>query len=485
MAPSNGKTPKITKRPFRPQFQFIDSSEPARSKDPAIRKLIRRHVRHENHARSRWNRPTNKLKETPSSNVLSTTLAVPSLLGNASALSTYCYPLDMRPEKHALLEQYLTHATNRMYSGCHFRSSPFRSPTWFHFAVTDAAMLHGVLYAGAVYLALLQGRRETRDTIYHQNEAISIVQKRLILSSSNFDDSMLGTVSCLALGEAVLGNQHHWHLHMRGLNQIIRTRGDLPFFNPLLRAKLLRQPSLNLTQHRADVTGAIDYGAMPYLDFERYTYQSIWSILPTVTLKAIREDMMDLLIVSEIHPSIISTMTNLAYLSRSIQENKTKRVCFDPITFSEDLYWIEHDLLSFPRTLPLNDSETNIDKALRFGALLYTKTTLQQFPNSMTGPTILLARLQESLSEISISKSITPLIGWLSLIGSMLSRGEGKEWFVAHLRVLRDANRVTSFDELAGGMNRLLCLRNVFGNVCEAVWLNVVDNAGSRCSHER
>ncbi|KAH7351097.1 hypothetical protein BKA65DRAFT_396859 [Rhexocercosporidium sp. MPI-PUGE-AT-0058] len=479
MSPSNGKTLKKTTRTFKPQFQFINSTEPGRNKDPAVRKLIRRHVRHENYSRSRWNCSADALKRTPRSNTEAKTLLVPPLLGDPSALSTYCYPLNMSPETHALLEQYLTHATNRMYSKCRFKSSPFRSPIWFHFAVTDPAMLHGVLYAGAVYLALLQGRRETRDTIYHQSEAISIVQKRLATSDYNFEDSTLGTISCLALGEAILGNQHHWHLHMQGLKQIIRERGDLPSLDPLLRAKL----------RRADVTGAIDYGATPYLEFERSTDKSIWSILPTGTLQTIREDMTELLAVCGVHPSLISTMINLAYFSHAIQENNTKRVCFDPIAFSDDLYWIEHDLLCFPITLSTNIPGTNLDKALRFGALLYTKTILQEFPNSMTGPTILLARLQESLSEISISESvttsITPLLGLLSLIGGMLSRGEGRDWFVAHLRVVRNANRVTSFDELAGGLNRLLCLGSVFENACEAIWLDIANNAGSRGDQER
>lgn len=224
---------------------------------------------------------------------------------------------------------------------------------------------------------------------------------------------------------------------------------------------------------------------MPYLDFERSTSESIWAILPIETVQAIKKDMTELLTTLEVHPFLILTLTNLAYFSRTIQENKAKRMHFDPITFSEDLYWIEHDLLSFPRTLPANVLESNLDKALRFGALLYTKTTLQEFPNSMTGPTILLARLQESLRLINISKAVTPLLGWLSLIGGMLAVGEGREWFLTHLRILKDGNRVASLNKLAGGMNRLLCLRSVFGNACEVIWLDIVNNAGLRSGQER
>lgn len=43
---------------------------------------------------------------------------------------------------------------------------------------------------------------------------------------------------------------------------------------------------------------------------------------------------------------------------------------------------------------------------------------------------------------------------------------------------------MTSLEELAGGINRLLCLRNAFENVCEDVWLDVVNNAGSNSGEE-
>lgn len=178
-------------------------------------------------------------------------------------------------------------------------------------------------------------------------------------------------------------------------------------------------------------------------------------------------------------------MIDLAYFTLAINGIKTKRTSFfEPVMFSDDLQWIEHNLLSFPTTLPGKTSETSLDKAVRFGALLYTKSILQEFPNSRTGPSILLARLQESLSEIEISIFVTPLLAWLSLIGGVLSIGERRQWFVARLRMLRETNRVTSLEELAGGINRLLCLRNVFENVCEDVWLDAVNNAGSTSGEE-
>ncbi|KAH7399984.1 hypothetical protein BKA64DRAFT_707667 [Cadophora sp. MPI-SDFR-AT-0126] len=479
MSPNDEMASSSLNHSCKPQYKFVDSKKPSSKRIPPTRAYIRRHANRDTHPRLKWNRYATSPVERPSRVTLFKDPSVPLSLGLSTALSSFHYPLDMQPGTHALLEQYLTHATNRMYPlrSC-FKTSPFRSPQWFHFAVNDAAMLHGVLFAGAVYLALLQGKRETQDTMYHENAAISIVQKRLETSDCKFDDAILGTISCLALGDVSdIGESRALELaHARHPADNTSKRENVKSSSlssskaPSARFPISQLP-LVLIQNRVDVTGAIDYAERPYLDFERSTTKSIWSNLPLEILQQTRTDMTELLTMSEVHPSLVPIMTHLAYFTLTIEENKAKRTgFFDPIMFAEDLHWIEHNLLSFPTTLPAKTSETSLDSAIRFGALLYTKSTLQEFPNSMTGPSILLARLQESLSEIEISVSITPLLAWLSLIGAVLSIGEGREWFVARLGMLRATNRATSFEELAGGMNRLLCLRSVFGNACEDIW---------------
>ena len=263
-------TPSSRNCSCRPQYKFVDPRKQSRERDLASRTSTRRHAKRETNAKLKWKRDGNTSMDQLPRAIVLTDSSVPLSLGLSTALSSFCYPFDMRPGTHALLEQYLTHASNRMYplQSC-FKTSPFRSPQWFHFAVNDAAMLHGVLFAGAVYLALLQGKRETRDTMYHENEAISIVQKRLGTSNSNFDNAILGTISCLALGgvgplscfqtpfsslstanQAILGNQEHWNLHMRGIQQIMRLRGSMFSLPPFLRAKLHRQVPVSPNDYR-------------------------------------------------------------------------------------------------------------------------------------------------------------------------------------------------------------------------------------------
>jgi hypothetical protein len=84
------------------------------------------------------------------------------------------------PRTHRLLELYLTYATSRICPGhLLLPSNPLISSVWFRHAVTDAGMLHAMLYFGALYRALLQGRTETKDTMYHQNYTISNINDRL------------------------------------------------------------------------------------------------------------------------------------------------------------------------------------------------------------------------------------------------------------------------------------------------------------------
>lgn len=77
-------------------------------------------------------------------------------------------------------------------------------------------MFHAVLYAGAVYLAPLEGKTESEDTVYHLNQTISIVNKRLSEQRTfgeaepRFQDSIIAAISCLALGE-VRCSEHRSH----------------------------------------------------------------------------------------------------------------------------------------------------------------------------------------------------------------------------------------------------------------------------------
>jgi hypothetical protein len=67
--------------------------------------------------------------------------------------------------------------------------------------MTDDAMLEAMLYAGAVYLALLEGKTESWDVMYHRHQTLSILNQRMSHAISSIEDFTVGAISCLALGE--------------------------------------------------------------------------------------------------------------------------------------------------------------------------------------------------------------------------------------------------------------------------------------------
>lgn len=217
----------LVSAPEQRQFEFVNSSEPGGRTDPQVTTRVRTHIRNEN-ARNRRNVPKRVAPlrrlvpdEIPSPTEASTGPLVsnnntlqpnvhdgyvaPSILpniGHPTALSTYVYPVEMRARTHALLSQYLTYTPSRIYplELC-LESNPMRSPEWFQYAVQDAATLHSMLYVGAMYMALYEGKTETRDTAFHLSGAASIVNRRLGASGDSVTDCTIGAVSCLALGE--------------------------------------------------------------------------------------------------------------------------------------------------------------------------------------------------------------------------------------------------------------------------------------------
>ncbi|KAF8856520.1 hypothetical protein BDZ45DRAFT_594134 [Acephala macrosclerotiorum] len=479
-------SPSVKEASIRPKiepkkrFQFVDSSKPGHTKDLETRKLIRRHVRNEfvrlNGTQTRGKKKVDRCgsegvearvetPSTPSTPVSaespdSVNLKVPMLFGYPTETSGY--PFEMHEETHALLSHYLIHVSRRMYpiAALKLKSNPLQSPEWFHFATTDPAMFHAILYAAAVWLALAEGRRESKDTIHHRNQVMAIVQQRLGDSTHFNADSTLGAISCLALGEAVSGNEQLWRMHMKGLKHMMLSRGNLSSMSPLLLAKL----------RRSDITGAIDYAASPLLQFTRSPLPPTWTIVPERWLTEICSSLSLILLKSGLHTDIVGAMVELAYFTQAIRmASSSTDISLDPAPFAEDLYWIEHSLLLVP-----DSAEQSINKACRLGALLYVKAILQEFPHSATGASILTHQLHKSLNAIFMTEDNVFLLTWLALVGAMSSKGEDRGWFVICSKQSTNIGGILPFDDGALPLTRFFDLRRVFGKLLDVIWEEVL-----------
>ncbi|TVY49294.1 hypothetical protein LOCC1_G002080 [Lachnellula occidentalis] len=480
---------RLKSSPIGRQYEFVNAVKPGRNLDPEVRKLVRKHVRNE-HVRNTLHPsqvpprklvphvadpsnpgsgnnqssallPTSSASSIPNAGSQATSPRVPRNIGYPTALLNFEFPIEMNASVHMLLDQYLKHAPRRLYplESC-LRTNPLRSPEWFQYAIRDAAMLHGMLYAGSLYLALLEGKTGTKDSMHHLGHVVSIVKKRLNESDGGIEDSTLGAISCLALGEAITGNKDLWQTHMLGLKQMIIARRSIDPLPALLQAKL----------RRSDITGAIDYAATPLLDFDRSNRPPTWALLSAQTIGTTDREMKTVLTRCGVHPSLITTMTELACFSQAIHLATEASVYFDPTTFSEDLYWLEYNFLAFAAKLPGGSTETETDKACRLGALLYLKAILQEFPHSANGSSLLLAQMRTSLTGISMQASNSPLLLWLCLVGGSLSELEERPWFVDCLAQIRMVSLVPSFDDIELDLSRMLGLKRVFGRTFETLW---------------
>lgn len=178
-----------------------------------------------------------------------------------------------------------------------------------------------------------------------------------------------------------------------------------------------------------------------------------------------------------VHPNIISTMVDVVQFSKALLGSRADlSVQFDPAHLSEDMYWIEYRLLSFPTTSARQSGERDIDKTRRIGVLLYMKALLDAFPHSATGPSILLEGVQDSLRIIAALESTSPLRIWLSGISAAFSKSQTRFWFVNVLLETTYRSRFSSFHDQDLELSEALSLDHVLGSrgsSAETLWVEV------------
>lgn len=227
-----------------------------------------------------------------------------------------------------------------------------------------------------------------------------------------------------------------------------------------------------LTTTRSDVTGAIDYGLTPYLSLPPSPTPPTWSILPSPTISQTSSQMTFLLAPHKIHSYLLQTLNSLSLFTQALSLSRSSlNVTLSPEAFSNDLYMLEHYLLSFPSTLPSPDHEAAIERALRFSALVYLKAVLQEFPHSANGSRILVERAREAVGLVGAGYGeMDGLVAWVCVVCAAVSNDEARSWFVGELA--RMGRHCDQKEE--AGLNKLLSLRSVFGEACiERIWEEV------------
>ncbi|KAL4920618.1 hypothetical protein BDW62DRAFT_209060 [Aspergillus aurantiobrunneus] len=98
---------------------------------------------------------------------------------------------------------------------------------WLQGAMSDACLFHSTLYAGSSHLDLQRGQSPSSTTLYHQSEAIRLLNDRLSDAASASDDRTIVAVSPLAMFADLNGDRAAADIHRRGMLRLAQMRGGL------------------------------------------------------------------------------------------------------------------------------------------------------------------------------------------------------------------------------------------------------------------
>jgi len=257
--------------------------------------------------------------------------------------------------------------------------------------------------------------------------------------------------------------------------RFISSCANTPEESSPVRMLIPRDLAPNLIMCSSDVNGALEYGEAPYLQTSCSKSPISWSKLSLKDLEKIEKGISQLLAPCHVHSDLIVIMTDLAYFSSTLQPDRVNSSSYiDPTAFSEGLCWLKCKLLSFPGNSSDSATENMIDRACRFGALLYIKSIMDEFPHSKTGSSILLKKLQGSLQDLRKDAKTIPLLLWLFTLGAVISKSAERMSFTQGLKELATICGINSFNDDQLSVSKLLSLQQIFGSSLDKLWEDVM-----------
>ncbi|KIH92984.1 hypothetical protein SPBR_02317 [Sporothrix brasiliensis 5110] len=202
----------------------------------------------------------------------------------------------------------------------------------------------------------------------------------------------LECITTLALMGGSTGRYDHWHLHMQALSKMVELNGGRRFINEV-------RPALLFKMRKTDLKGAMSLAIRPYLPFDTRRFPNISdTVLLDVTRQDIRASASALFANPAspcgVAPVVSQTLAALCVFVQAVQlvrdlARSTAPLPLDPYCFSEELYWLQHHLVSQPG--PLRQDVTPQDAAAAHGAataaiqaqptLTASSPTLSSFPS--------------------------------------------------------------------------------------------------------
>ncbi|KAF6805853.1 hypothetical protein CSOJ01_09209 [Colletotrichum sojae] len=223
--------------------------------------------------------------------------------------------------------------------------NPVRSPAFLERIKSSEASLTCIIMGASYAETSLKGEWTSPDLLYYVSRVCSLVNERLSDRTMKraFDSGILECVAAMAITGWNVGRYDHWHLHMKGLRQLIEVEGGMTGDWGYL---------LNLIR-RADVKGAAHLGLLPYLEYPRF-FQAPTDLLPLSTRNRVVDGVSDALMPCGLQPCLINALTSTALIAgllRMAFASPNREVLLNPDGFIEEWLWCEYQLVRYPGPL--------------------------------------------------------------------------------------------------------------------------------------
>lgn len=311
----------------------------------------------------------------------------------------------------------------------------------FNFAMTDSAALHSLLVHSAFNLRGVGQLKQDHEMLYHQGEAIRLINGRL--GDSRDKPASEATIFTVA-------NMTHFEIHMDGLEALVKSRGGIQSLesHPLTRKVVMW----------TDTVAAVALDAPP-----RFTLKDLTpcSPLPEPTYCPLAHRYKDKL-------SNLTTLGSFAEETISIYQSfraltaVKDAICFSPTTLPDSpsfetkahtIETLERQCLSIiqsPLLHPYSLSPIN-SIYLLFGnaALIHMMVFMRESPRRLPFARILSNRIRDCLEGIDLrmfQNNYPDLMMWIYIMGGLGSVGtDNQGWFAS---MLAEAVRCTGMVEL-------------------------------------
>ena len=242
-----------------------------------------------------------------------------------------------------------------------------------------------------------------------------------------------------------------------------------------VRSKALR--SLGRSDHThnlmrsADIEGSVDSLSTPHLSPPPRLHQPIYStIIPVGDPGPQSNTLLAMLIASRVSSHLVSIYHDLSRFSYALQVAlDSSEIKLHPRSFDEDVVFAQYELLTSQA-----DDESELEKALRLGAIMYVKSISRSTPLSPWSSAKLSQKLRSIVGYLAIDIPARLLLVWVCFVGASASQESDRMWFIKRLvEILSFDAKTWTWEDAKEALRKVLWVELIHNDMYKKVWDDV------------